>query len=146
MRIRFAFVLAFLFAPALIAQTTDTASIRGNVSDAAGARVVAATVTLEDIGSGARRQTTSDDRGHYTFGAVPVSGTYRLRVAKTGFAEVTKGPFALRAGETATLDATLTAEAVSDFILTGSVPESIRPFGLERFRHAAALREREAQS
>ena len=42
-------VLLLLLATALTAQTSDTASIRGVVTDAAGARVSAATVTLDNI-------------------------------------------------------------------------------------------------
>jgi glycine oxidase len=40
----------------------------------------------------------------------------------------------------------VTAAAIADHLLTGAVPEIIRPFGIERFRSArpAPVREREA--
>src|SRR5438067_11533555 len=101
--------LLLLFATSLAAQTTDTASIRGSVADPSGARLAGATVTLDNLTTGAHRQAVTDGRGEYTFGAVPVSGSYRLRIARGGFVDVARGPFALRAGETATFDAVLNA-------------------------------------
>jgi outer membrane receptor protein involved in Fe transport len=119
-------LLALLLAPALIAQTTDTASIRGTVADAAGARVAAAAVALENIAAGTHRETTTNERGEYTFGAVPVTGNYRLRITKNGFADVTRGPFALRAGETATFDATLDAGAINESVTVFGTAEGVR--------------------
>ncbi|HKR64403.1 MAG TPA: TonB-dependent receptor [Thermoanaerobaculia bacterium] len=110
----------------LFAQTTDTASVRGAVSDAAGARVSAATITLENIDTGVRRETTSDARGEYSFGTVPVTGTWRIRIAKSGFADSTHGPFTLRAGETATLNAIMNAETVSQSVTVFGTAEGVR--------------------
>jgi outer membrane receptor for ferrienterochelin and colicin len=124
MRLRM--LMALLLAPALMAQTTDTASIRGTVADATGAKVAAASVTLENIASGAKREATTNDRGEYTIGTIPVTGTYRLRVSKAGFGDMTRGPFELRAGETAMIDATLNAGAVSENVTVYGTAEGVR--------------------
>ena len=54
------FALLLLFATSLAAQTTDTASIRGSVADAAGAKLAGAAVALENLSTGAHRQTATD--------------------------------------------------------------------------------------
>src|ERR1051326_6171385 len=106
--------LLLLFATSLSAQTPDPASIRGSVADAIGAKVLGAAVTLENLTTGAHRATRTDARGAYVFAAVPVSGSYRIRIAHGGFADVMRGPFVLRAGETATFDAVLAPTDVSE--------------------------------
>jgi outer membrane receptor protein involved in Fe transport len=109
------FALLLLFATSLVAQTTDTASVRGSVADASGGRLSGVTVTLENITTGARRESVADARGEYQFGAVSVSGTYRLTVR-----DVVRGPFALRAGETATFDAVLNATVSENVTVYGT--------------------------
>ncbi len=79
-------LLLLLTATALIAQTTDTASIRGSVVDSNGAAVSGATITLDNLATGAHRTAQSDVHGGYTFGALPANGTYRIRIAGSGFA------------------------------------------------------------
>src|SRR5436305_7920202 len=112
MRMRIAFALAFTFIGlTLRAQTPDTASIRATVIDAGGQPLAGAVVSLENTATGARRSATTDTRGEATFGAVPVSGAWQLRVSQPGFAEATEGPFVLRGGETATFRTTLTPAA-----------------------------------
>lgn len=115
-----------LIASALIAQTTDTASIRGSVLDSNGAAVAGATITIENLATGGHRSVQSDLRGEYTFGALPITGSYRLRIAGSGFAEVTNGPFVLRAGETATFRTTLSAEAVTENVTVYGTTEGVR--------------------
>ncbi|HEX3582211.1 MAG TPA: TonB-dependent receptor, partial [Thermoanaerobaculia bacterium] len=119
-------VCVLLLAAAASAQSTDTASIRGSVTDAAGARVAGATVTLENLSSGTRRTTASDSKGDFAFGAIPVAGTYRLRVAKEGFAETAQGPFSLRTNETATFQVKVAPEAVSEAVTVYGTTEHVR--------------------
>jgi outer membrane receptor protein involved in Fe transport len=118
--------LLLLFATSLSAQTTDTASIRGSVADAIGAKVLGAAVTLENLTTGAHRATTTDARGAYVFAAVPVSGSYRIRIAHGGFADVMRGPFVLRAGETATFDAVLAPTDVSESMTVYGTAAGVR--------------------
>jgi outer membrane receptor protein involved in Fe transport len=119
-------VCAFLCAAAAFAQTNDTASVRGSVADAAGAHVAGASVTLENVSNGANRSTATDSHGEFTFGGVPVAGTYRLRVAKAGFAEAARGPFNVRTNETATFDVKIAVEAVSEAVMVYGTTEHVR--------------------
>jgi outer membrane receptor protein involved in Fe transport len=125
-RILGAAACALLCAAAAFAQSTDTASIRGTVIDPAGARVAGAAVTLDNVSSGSHRTTTTDTKGDFTLGAVPVAGTYRLRVSKAGFAETAQGPFTLRANETATFDVKIGPEAVSEAVTVYGTTEHVR--------------------
>src|ERR1041385_3918074 len=119
-------VCALLLAAAAFAQSTDTASIRGSVTDAAGARVAGAAVTLENVASGTHRTTASDAKGEFAFGAIPVAGTYQLRVGKQGFAESAQGPFRLRANETATFQVKIAPEAVREAVTVYGTTEHVR--------------------
>ena len=70
--------------PSLCAQVS--ASIAGVVSDASGARVPAAAITVKNVETGAIRSTVTDDAGRYQVLALPV-GEYEIRISKTGFQE-----------------------------------------------------------
>jgi outer membrane receptor protein involved in Fe transport len=125
MRLRI-FAALLLLATALTAQTTDTASIRGTVTDPAGAAVAGAVVTLDNLATGAHRTARSDAHGEYVFAALPVTGSYRIRISGSGFAEATNGPFTLRGGETATFRNTLNAQAVSEAVTVYGTTEGVR--------------------
>lgn len=74
----------FLLFIALPAHAQFRASLRGTVTDTKGALVPGATVTLQDKGTGEKRQATSDDNGIYTFNALPADH-YSLSIERTGF-------------------------------------------------------------
>ncbi len=76
-------VAAVLSVPSLMAQV-DTGSITGTVTDASGAVVSGAKVTLTDAGTGASLTTTTGSSGSYSFNPVRI-GTYKINVTATGF-------------------------------------------------------------
>ena len=91
-RIRMAIVIAFAsFAVMIASHTTSfaqasssTADLRGQVTDATGAVVANAKLTLTDAVKGTLRATTSDGQGNYVFlGLLPSS--YDLKVEADGF-------------------------------------------------------------
>jgi hypothetical protein len=126
-RIRFALAIFFIISPSLAsAQTTDTASVRAVVVDANGLPVGAANATLENTATGARRSGKTDSHGQITFGAVPVSGAYHLRISKSGFEEAAQGPFVLRAGEAATFRTALSLQGVSAAMTVYGTAEGVR--------------------
>src|SRR5271165_1882427 len=67
-----------------VTQAEVSASIKGTVTDASGAAVGSATVTIKNSETGAIRGSSSDDGGRYLVLALPV-GEYEVRVAKGGF-------------------------------------------------------------
>src|ERR1700719_5238898 len=76
-------VVAGFFGARLAAQTSY-GTIAGTVTDASGAAVGDAEVTITNVASGEKRvQPTSSD-GYYNFVNL-ISGTYRVEVEKTGF-------------------------------------------------------------
>ena len=83
------FALVFLlacFIPSAIAQT-ETATIRGSVTDPAGAVVPKATVRLIDVDRGSQSEVATGAAGSYTFASVR-PGHYRIEVEKSGFKTV----------------------------------------------------------
>jgi outer membrane receptor protein involved in Fe transport len=119
-------LIVVIIATPAFAQTPDTASVRGNVSDANRQPVAVALVTLANTATGLRRTSTTDAHGDFTFGNVPVTGAFRLSVAREGFATRSEGPFALRAGETATVNTSLNVEGVSGSVIVYGTTEGVR--------------------
>jgi hypothetical protein len=60
-------------------------TLTGSVLDEQDRAITGATVTLADAARGQERQSTSDDKGTFSFTQLPPS-TYQLRVERTGFA------------------------------------------------------------
>jgi hypothetical protein len=83
--------LLFMSANAAVAYaqaSSSTAELRGQVTDAQGAAIRNATLTLTDVAKGTSRTATSDGIGNYAFlGLLPSS--YDLKVEAQGFAATT---------------------------------------------------------
>jgi len=67
------------------AQTPDTATIQGVVSDPSGAVVPGAKITAKNTLTGFERTTESRDSGRFTLAGLPISGTYTISASKQGF-------------------------------------------------------------
>src|SRR5580698_7111147 len=82
-----AFAIYFLFSTSgLWAQLAGSAgTIHGTITDATGAIVPGANVTIVNPVSGLSRTTTSDSDGHYQFTNLPFN-PYHLSVSLSGFA------------------------------------------------------------
>jgi hypothetical protein len=93
MRVRYQ-VLSLVLALAILslgsfvpmwAQSTNTGTVVGTITDQSGAVVAGATVTLTDSSTGVARSTTTNASGRYIY--VDVNpGVYSVAVSKTGFA------------------------------------------------------------
>jgi Carboxypeptidase regulatory-like domain len=77
-------ILACIVLSAVMAQAQYRASIQGTVTDAQGAIVSDATVTLTDQETNRQLQATTNSAGVYNFSGLPPS-KYTLKVDKTGF-------------------------------------------------------------
>jgi Carboxypeptidase regulatory-like domain/TonB dependent receptor len=82
----FAGMLAIITSQAL-AQGGNQGILEGVVTDASGAVLSSATITVTDSSKGAELKATSNDSGIFVFPVVPV-GTYTVRVQHDGFAPV----------------------------------------------------------
>jgi hypothetical protein len=106
--------------PSLWAQLAGNAgSITGTVSDASGAIVPGATVSIANPVSGYNRTTTSDSAGHYQFTNLPLN-PYHLSVSMSGFAGYSQD-VQVRSLVPVTVKVSLTVGAASTVIdVTGS--------------------------
>src|SRR5579862_9875146 len=96
-------LLSLATAP-IAAQTS--ASLSGAVTDASGGAVQSAAVTVTNSGTGAVRNTVTDEAGRYQVSALPV-GDYEVRAAKTGFSDELRKGIHLVVGQSATVDLTM---------------------------------------
>src|SRR5437867_13055402 len=77
-------VIAALLVPQRAGAQVLYGSIVGHVKDASEAVVPGATVTILNAETNQSRETVTNDAGDYTFPTI-ASGTYELKVSKTGF-------------------------------------------------------------
>jgi len=86
----------------VLAQSPNTAAIVVVVLDQTGAIVAGANVTTTNTATGAIREVISGADGSATISGLSLTGTYAIRVNKSGFSAEGIADLALRAGETAT--------------------------------------------
>lgn len=84
-----------------------TATITGQVTDPSGAVVPAAKVTLTNAATGQSTSTVTTTAGIYTFTAVPVVGTYTMRIEASGFMAFEVRGIVVSVGRVTTEDARL---------------------------------------
>src|SRR5438105_3661867 len=78
-----------LSVPAVLFGQAVYGSISGNVTDASGAAVPSAKVTITDTGKGVTYNTLTNESGNYTQGHLIV-GIYDVRVEASGFSTYTQ--------------------------------------------------------
>ncbi len=85
MRIRLALVLGVLLAITAIMQAqTFRGGIQGTVTDATGASIAGADVTVTSVDTGLTRTAQTDSAGNYAFTELPL-GDYQVTASKAGF-------------------------------------------------------------
>jgi hypothetical protein len=89
-----------------VAQRSDRAIISGVVTDAQGAAVPGATVTIHNVATGVDTVLTTNDAGAYTSPPL-VLGTYTVKVELQGFSVVESGNIAPQGGEQVRHDVTM---------------------------------------
>ena len=116
-------VCVFLFSALLFAQAEiGGASLNGTVTDASGAAVPGANVTLTNSQTGLTRTTTTNAAGLYSFPQLPV-GSYDLTVEAKGFKLSKRTGISLTVGAVATIDVPLEIGATQETVsVTAEVP------------------------
>ena len=94
-------------------------SIVGNVTDAQGAIVPAAVVTVTHKETNLTRETTTNEQGVYTL-ANAVPGTYDVKVSLSGFREFVKTSVPVAAGQISRVDVKLELGALSETVTVQS--------------------------
>src|SRR5271165_7137292 len=104
-----------LFAPDRLAAQVNSASLRGTVTDAAGAAVEGAQVSVEFKETSAVRTTTTNGTGEYSLSSLQ-PGIYIISITKTGFSTFKETNFSLEVGAVASLDAALKVGNISEVV------------------------------
>jgi hypothetical protein len=107
-------VLANLFSPARLPGQQATTSLSGTISDASGALVPGATVTITRGSTGEVMKTTASAHGLYRFQQLD-PGTWTIMVNATGFGDQTKVA-ELLVSNPATVDFRMTLQSVSQTV------------------------------
>ena len=95
----------------LSGQGTD-ASIRGQLTDSAGAAIPGATIEIRNLASGFVAQSKASERGRYTATQLPLGGPYRITVRAVGFRPTSRDGVLLNIGSAVTVDFKLAASTV----------------------------------
>ena len=101
-------------------------AIAGRITDASGAILPGAMVTIVPEGGGIAQHTTCDDFGQYRFEAVP-DGTYRIDFALPGFDLTRVNHVRIGAGAPARIDAVLRVGRPCEYPQRRPVPEASQP-------------------
>ena len=106
--------------PTLSAQRTG--AISGTVSDASGAVLPGADVTVSNPDTGQVRSLVSDDEGRYAAQAL-ASGNYEVRAGLVGFQTAVRQGVSVQVGQEAVIDLSLSIGEISEeVIVTGEAP------------------------
>jgi hypothetical protein len=119
--------LAFIILLALTAtpgsaQVAGSATLVGTVTDTTGAIVPGAKVTVTNIGTSFRSETTTSQDGNY-FIPYLIPGTYQLTLEAPGFKRYLRDGLVLRTAETPRVDITVEVGATTESItVSGAAP------------------------
>ncbi len=110
-----ALVCALAVPSLVLGQGGFTAAIRGVVTDATGAAVPGAKVTVSDVARGTDFVTETDGQGRYSSVNLPPS-TYMITVEAAGFQTQQRSPFDLQVQQQATIDIQLQVGEVTTVV------------------------------
>jgi len=98
----------------------DTGTIAGLVTDASGAVIPHATVTITNVGTSFKKTLQTDSGGDFIASALP-SGNYVLSATASNFAEAKSQTIVLNVGATVHVSLALTVEAIKETVeITGT--------------------------
>ncbi len=118
------FLLLCAFSPALRGQAVN-ATLSGKISDASGASIAKANVTISNTATGFSRTAQSSDTGDYTIAGLP-AGDYTVAVDFTGFGKQEK-TITLQVGESASLDFALTPGTLQEKVEVSATAQLQEP-------------------
>jgi Carboxypeptidase regulatory-like domain len=114
-------VAGCLLAGTGFAQNTNSADLRGSVTDPKGGLIAGATITVKDLDKDITRTFTTDGAGLYDTGPI-VPDHYLVTIAAEGFKTLVRGPITLQTG-VETLNGELTVGAVQEqVVVTTELP------------------------
>lgn len=116
-----------LFLSFAAAQTvSNTGSITGLVTDASGAVIAGASVTLSDPATASTWQRTSNGAGRFAFPSQPV-GAYRLQVTQNGFKTAELSTLLVSVGQTTSVEVRMQPGAAAESVTVAGATPLLRP-------------------
>ena len=106
-------------------QSIISGDVTGTVSDATGATVPDASVTLTNVSTGASQQSNTNAQGSYRFAFVP-PGTYQIAVSATGFQNQNRSGVVVTAGQPTTVDLQLAVAGASQTVTVEAAGELVQ--------------------
>ncbi|HVT95996.1 MAG TPA: carboxypeptidase-like regulatory domain-containing protein [Acidobacteriaceae bacterium] len=108
-------LLLWGFSPRASAQNVY-AAIHGTVTDASGAVIPHANVTVLNTGTGISTKTTTDDKGYFIFPQLQVGGPYTVTVSAAQFQKFSSTGLTLNVNDNREVDASLSVGAAAQTI------------------------------
>jgi hypothetical protein len=125
-RMKTAFPAIILFVLTLAGQSPSTGSLTVVVVDPSDAVVKDARVSITNTATRAARQADSGSDGTATIPALSLTGSYAVRVSKTGFTDEETQGIVLRSGETATVKVKLRVGNAASEVTVFGTTEGVR--------------------
>lgn len=98
------------------AQTALTGGLRGTITDRAGAVIPNAPATIESKSLAARRETTTDSNGQFTFLGLTPANDYQLTINAGNFRPATRDGITVVSEQTLAVDLSLEVAAVNEAV------------------------------
>src|SRR5215470_14921618 len=117
-------LVLFILAVFSVAQTPDSATIRGKILDQTRAAISGVDVKVKSTSTAFERTATSDSTGTFSLSGLPV-GSYTLTVHKQGFGDVSR-ELTLVGGTTADLKLQMNVSAEQSQVVVTGTPGEIR--------------------
>lgn len=102
----------------MVAQVTG-ARLTGQVTDATGAVIPQASITITNTGTNAVTKVTTDQQGEYTVSSIP-AGSYKILSSANGFTDTLQTNVTLTIGQNATINITLKPGGANDTVNVSS--------------------------
>ena len=121
-----AIAFAFAATSAFAQSQLGTGAISGTVEDSSGGAVPDAQITITGVETGLTRQVKSGPSGQFLAPVLP-TGTYRVRVVKTGFATLEQNDVVVNVGATTSVAAVLRVGGVTETVTVTGMSAAIDP-------------------
>ena len=119
-----AILFTTIFSTQILAQTPDTATIQGRITDQSSAAVGKAEITVTNSMTGQQHTAETDVSGYFSVAGLPIAGNYDVTVHKEHFADGEVHAITLVGGRTASVDFQLNvAGQQAQVTVTGTVGE-----------------------
>jgi Carboxypeptidase regulatory-like domain/TonB dependent receptor len=118
--------ISILCSVSLAAQTPDTATLQGTVTDPSHAAVTGAHITATNETTGLMRGIDSDSTGRFTLAGLPGAGTYAVSITKDGFAAAQLTHVQLTPGSSTVITPTLKVAGETSVITVEGAATGLR--------------------